>query len=269
MPSVSAVIITCNEAHLLRGCVESVRALADEIVVCDMESSDGSATLALELGCKVIAHRRMPAPDPEARTAVIEAASGDWILAFDPDMRLLPATARRLRQIIESDEADIVDFYCDNYFFGSRCPHGHGSQPVLRKLFKKSAFRTTSFNIHTFFHDSLTGRVLALGREHALVHYSYPTVSRAVETLARYARRDAEQAAAFGKRFSLFRMLWRPAKRLGGNLVLRQGFRNGVPGLIMSGLVAGYVFLIEAHLWELNRKPQASEERLSGGIPNP
>ena len=55
---ISVVINTCNEAHHLRECVESLRGFADEIVVCDMESTDGSAELAKELGCKVITHKR-------------------------------------------------------------------------------------------------------------------------------------------------------------------------------------------------------------------
>lgn len=42
MASISVVINTCDEAHYLRDCVESVRSLADEIVVCDMESTDDS-----------------------------------------------------------------------------------------------------------------------------------------------------------------------------------------------------------------------------------
>jgi glycosyltransferase involved in cell wall biosynthesis len=248
---ISVLINTCNEAHHLRECVASLRGLADEVLVCDMESTDGSAALAGELGCRVIAHTRMPAPEPEARMAAIEAASGDWIFIFDPDMRLSAETARRLRKIVKKDEADIVEFMCDNYVFGRHCRHGHGSQPVFRKMFKRSAFSPVSRNIQTFWHDSLSGRVLRLGREHAITHLSYENIGRCVETLARYATREAEQAHDSGVAPSLPRMVWRPLKRFLGNYILRRGYLDGAPGLILTVLVSWYLFLTEAHLWEM------------------
>ena len=253
MKRISVLINACNEAHLLADCVESVRGLADEIIVCDMQSGDGSADKARALGCQVILHPRMPAPEPEARIAAINAASGDWVLIFDPDMRITEKTRQRLRQIAETDEADLVDFYCINHFFGRCCPHGHGSQPVLRKFFKKSAFAPRSTNIQTFWHDSLTGRVLTLGREHAIMHLAYSTVADCVETLTRYAYREAAQAHQRGVKPSPRRMLWRPLKRFAGNYFLRKGFLDGIPGLIVNTAVSWYLFLTEVSLWQLWR----------------
>jgi len=248
VPKISVTINTCNEAHHLRACVASVRPLADEIVVCDMESTDGSADLARELGCKVISHPRMPAPEPEARIAAIKAATGDWILVFDPDMRLSAATCERLRAIAERDEADIVDFYCLNYFFGRWCRHGHGSQRAFRKFFKKACFAPRSTNIQTFWHDSLSGRVLGLGREHAILHHAATKVRAYASTLARYAWREAEQAQDAGVRPSWLRALLRPARRFFGNYFLRLGFLDGFPGLIINLLVARYVLDTEVNL---------------------
>lgn len=254
MVRISVVINVCNEIHHLGDCIASVRPLADEILVCDMHSTDGSVALAQELGCTIISHKRMAAPEPEARIAAIEAASGEWIFVFDPDMRITIETSKRLREIVENDESDIVEFHCDNYFFGRHCPHGHGSQPVFRKMFKKTIFSPISRNIQTFWHDSLSGRTLQLGREHSIKHLSYESVGQCVETLARYAKREAEQAVASGIRPSLPRMLWRPSKRFLSNYCLHQGFRDGVPGLIISFLVSWYLFLAEAHLWEMSSR---------------
>jgi glycosyltransferase involved in cell wall biosynthesis len=260
MPRVSAVVNTCNEAHHLRECVESLRGFADEIVVCDMESTDGSAELAKELGCKVISHRRMPAPEPDARIAAINAASGDWILVFDPDMRLPKETAEKLQEVVSKDQADVVDFYCMNYFLGRLCLHGHGSQPVFRKFFKKSSFFPNDVNIQTFWYDSLKGRVITLPRQFPLLHYSYPTLQKMTETFSRYAKREAEQAFAQGVHFSVWRMLWKPLKRFIGNYFLRRGFLDGMPGFLVSVSVSWYIFLIYAHLWEIQRQ----SKRVSG-----
>ena len=254
MPVVTAAIITCNEVDHLRDCIASASQLADEVVVCDMESTDGSAELARELGCKVITHPRMPAPDPEARTTVIAAAAGDWILAFDPDMRISAKTARRLREIAQNDEADIVAFYLENHYFGRRCRHGHASGPGFRKFFKKSCFRPADVHIERFMRDSLSGRTLQLGREHPIQHLAYETVAECLDIHIRYARRRAEHAVLQGERASVSRMFLRPMKRFVGNYFLRKGCLDGMCGLVVSMVVSMYLFMIEAHVWSRTRE---------------
>lgn len=253
MPSISVVMNTCNEAPLLRECVESVRPIAQEIVVTDMESTDRSAELAAELGCRVVRFPRSPAAEPDARIAAIDAARGPWILVMDPDMRLPQETADRLRQIAERDEADIVDLTMHNYFLGRPCFHGHGSQPVFRKFFKKTSFIPQPRHIHTFWHDSLTGRVLRLDRRYFMIHLGYRSFSQAFETLVRYARREAEDWKIAGRRPSLIRAHWRPMKRFFGNYIWRLGFLDGIAGLILNALVSFNVWLAEIFLWEATR----------------
>ena len=127
-------------------------------------------------------------------------------------------------------------------------------------MFKRSAFSPVSRNIQTFWHDSLSGRVLQLGQEHAITHISYEDVARCVETLSRYARREAEQAREFGAAPSFLRMVWRPLKRFLGNYILRRGYLDGVPGLILNVLVSWYLFLSEAHLWEMSQEDYAKRK---------
>ena len=262
---ISVVINTCDEAHLLGDCIASVRSLADEIVVCDMHSRDGSAELAHRLGCKVILHPRRDTPEPDARCAAIAVTSGDWILVLDPDMRLQPATCQKLRAIADSGAADMVDFYCRNRFFGRSSTHGHGSQPVFRKFFRKSAFQPRLGSIHTFLHDSLSGRAIRLGRRHAIEHLAYETTWQLTDTLGRYARREAQDAWRQGIRPSVWRMTWLPLKRLLANYVVRLGWLDGIPGLIWNASLVAYAFLIEAYLWDLWRlQGKACEQSPAG-----
>lgn len=213
----------------------------------------------------MIHHRRLSTPEPDARVFAIQAALGEWILVFDPDMRLKPGTCRVLRQIAQSGDVDIVDFYCRNNYLGRWCVHGHGSQPVFRKFFRKSVFKPNPRNIHTFWHDSTTGRVLRLPADHAILHFSYSSVEGMCETFGRYAVRQAADFLAQGRRPSVTRMVWRPLKRLLGNYILRRGFLDGVPGLIVNLSVSGYIFLTEAHLWDLHRRSnRRSGESLDG-----
>src|ERR1019366_8185382 len=97
---ISVLVNTCNEGHLLRACLDSVKQWADDIVVCDMESTDDSVAIALEYGATVWNHQRLSAAEPEARTFGISKCSGDWIFILDPDMRISSALAARLDEIV-------------------------------------------------------------------------------------------------------------------------------------------------------------------------
>lgn len=259
-PRISATIVTYNEAHLLRDCVLSARELADEIIVCDFESQDETVAVARSLGCKVLRHPWHPSPEPQARTALVNAARGEWILSLDPDIRVPSDTARRLEQIVQDGLYDVVDFRLINYFFGRWCRHGHGSQAIFRKFFRRDCFnpKENFFSIQTFMHESITGRVLTLGEEYPLLHYAYETPSDCVSTLRRYAVRDAEHALSTGREASLARLVWKPLRSFLGSYLRRRGFLDSYQGLLMSLFMAWHVALIEWLMWRLPRKVKPS-----------
>jgi glycosyltransferase involved in cell wall biosynthesis len=115
-PTVSACIVCRNEADKLGPCLESA-SWADEIVVLDLESVDGSAELAREHGAEVITHE--PVPVVEAvRNLVADAASGEWILALDPDERVSPGLRDELLRLRHRTDVDVVAIPFMNYDLG-------------------------------------------------------------------------------------------------------------------------------------------------------
>lgn len=89
-PRVSVCLITRDEERFLAGCLESVRPAADEIVLVDTGSTDGTVEIARAFGCAVLRHAW--ADDfAAARNVGIDAATGDWILCIDADERLVGA----------------------------------------------------------------------------------------------------------------------------------------------------------------------------------
>ncbi|HEU0054110.1 MAG TPA: glycosyltransferase, partial [Longimicrobium sp.] len=91
---VSVCLITRDEERFLAGCLESVRAAADEVVLVDAGSTDATVDVARGFGCTVI-HRAWDDDFAAARNAGIAAATGDWILCIDADERLIGAEALR------------------------------------------------------------------------------------------------------------------------------------------------------------------------------
>src|SRR6476660_4039447 len=105
MQKISVVINTLNEEKYLRVCLASIKDLADEIVVVDMESEDDSVKIAKEFGGQVYSHKRLSYVEP-ARNFAIKKATGDWILLLDPDEEAPSDLKKKLRNLIETNQAD-------------------------------------------------------------------------------------------------------------------------------------------------------------------
>lgn len=90
---ISVVINTYNEAKNLQECLDSVKGF-DEIVVCDMESTDETVEIARRNGCKTIIFPKGSHTICEpARNTAIQSASNPWVLVLDADEKSLPGCA--------------------------------------------------------------------------------------------------------------------------------------------------------------------------------
>lgn len=99
-PRVSAAMIVRNEERFLPGCLESVRAEVDEIVIVDTGSSDRTPDIARDAGAVLLTYP-WHGDFAAARNVALDAASGDWILYIDADERLLVAKPGDLRRVVD------------------------------------------------------------------------------------------------------------------------------------------------------------------------
>jgi len=90
-----------------------------------------------------------------------------------------------------------------------------------------------------------------------LLHWNYRSLSEHIQTTDRFSTRMARSLRDAGVRFRTSDLLLRPLARFFKGYVLRQGFRKGLPGFIVSAATAYYVFMKYAKLWELERGPEA------------
>src|SRR6188474_2833229 len=88
-PRLSVAMIVRNSAAELRGTIQTVCDLADEIVVLDTGSTDDSPQVAIALGAKLL---RRPWDDDfsAARNACLAGTSGQWVLWLDAGEYLPP-----------------------------------------------------------------------------------------------------------------------------------------------------------------------------------
>ncbi len=105
--SLSLCMIVRNEAENLARCLQSTAGVADEIILVDTGSTDGSVALATAHGAKVFSHPWQN-DFSRARNAGLEQATGEWILHLDADEELEAGSAARLRPLLERTTADAV-----------------------------------------------------------------------------------------------------------------------------------------------------------------
>ncbi|HEY9900168.1 MAG TPA: tetratricopeptide repeat protein [Pantanalinema sp.] len=113
-PTLSLCMIVKNEEKYLEGCLASVQGVADEIIVVDTGSTDGTLAIAERFGAKVI-HFPWIGDFSAARNAGIEQATGDWILVLDADERLDEATKHHLKPLLREQNVIGYSLVIENY----------------------------------------------------------------------------------------------------------------------------------------------------------
>jgi tetratricopeptide (TPR) repeat protein len=98
-PLLSAALIVRDESEFLRGCLESLAGIVDELIVVDTGSVDGTPEIARQFGATVI-HHPWRHDFSEARNVSLEAASSQWILYIDADERLVDADRAQVERLL-------------------------------------------------------------------------------------------------------------------------------------------------------------------------
>src|SRR3954471_24802254 len=96
----SVVIIARNESRVIARCLESV-AWADEVIVLDSGSTDGTADIARRLGAKVTISTECPGFGPQKNCA-LDLATGDWVLSIDADEWITPELRAEIEEAVRS-----------------------------------------------------------------------------------------------------------------------------------------------------------------------
>ena len=131
---ISVIINTYNAEKHLAEVLESVKDF-DEVLVCDMYSTDQTVSIAKRYNCQIIYHEKLGYVEP-ARQAAINAATYNWILLIDADEVVPPALKDYLyEQIKKPDCPNGIRIPRKNYLMGKfvRCTY----PDYILRFFKK------------------------------------------------------------------------------------------------------------------------------------
>ncbi len=242
----SATVITLNAAAELAECLASV-AFADEILVLDAGSSDGTAALAARLGARVLQHEWLGYGRQKQLAA--ERAAHDWVLSLDADERLSPELAASIVRALEAPAAPVYRMARRNRFMGRWLAHGEGYPDWCARLYDRRAARWSEDPVHERLVYTATPATLAGD----LLHHSADDLGRYLEKQLRYSALAAEAMFARGERAGWLRLVGSPLVRFLKFYLLRAGFADGVPGLVHISVGCMTSFLKYARLIELAR----------------
>lgn len=249
-PGISVCIACRNEADRLDECLASV-AWADEVIVMDLGSADGSADLARRHGARVIV--REPVPLVEwVRNEMAAAATREWVLALDPDERITPGLAAELRRLAARDEIDAVVIPRMNYDLGYPPSNPFERyEPQLRMYRKSRVTWPTAPNKLPEVPEERRFRIAARD-DLVMIHDRSRNVPEILGRVLRVAPLQAQSMIDRGEVFTARAMLASLGSRTYRQLVLGRAWRDGVPGLLRVGVLVGFHFYVWAAFWQLS-----------------
>ena len=252
---ISAVIITFNEEENIRAACESV-AWADEIVVVDSESSDGTRDIAADCGARVIVNK-WPGFAAQKQFAT-NAATNAWVFSLDADERVSPELRGAIEQLKNKDESSLADGYRvpRRTFYMDRWIRGGGWYPDYQlRLFKRNQGDWGDRLIHESFQLRPGARIETLSGD--LLHYTVRNTTEHEQMIEqRYAPLGARQMFREGKRASgISRAVAGPSAFV-RSYILKGGFRDGLAGLTIAKYAAQHATLKHQLLLELQKQNQ-------------
>ena len=248
MPPVTATVITKNEADSIADALKSL-SWADEIVLVDAESTDDTVAIARQFTDRVYVRAWTGYVDQKNHAASL--AAHDWIFSLDADERVPDDLRSEILEALASDQKERGFRMARVSFYLGRWMRTTDMYPDYQlRLYDRRHARWEGMHVHESVKVA-TGPVGYL--KHELQHHPYKDLSEHLIRMDRYTTLAARQMFEKGRRATRLELLFHPPIAFARNYVLKGGFRDGKPGLIISLVNSYYVMLKFAKLWELQR----------------
>ncbi|MBK7388802.1 MAG: glycosyltransferase family 2 protein [Bacteroidetes bacterium] len=249
MIRISVAILTFNEERNIRRCIDSVLAVADEIVVIDSFSSDTTVSICESMGVKVVQHAF--GGYIEQKNYAITCCTNQHILSIDADEALSEQLIESIQNVKENWNADGYAMNRLTNYCGSWIYHSGWYPDRKLRLFDRSKAIWGGVNPHDKLEmapGSTTGQLKG-----DLLHYSYYSVEEHKAQVARFADIAALDMHKKGLRSDLLKVIYKPIARFMRSYIVKAGFLDGKNGLIIAMQTARGSFLRYSTLLKLQK----------------
>ena len=225
----SVGIITFNEENRIGKTLDSVREIADEIIIVDSESTDRTVEIALSKGAKVFVEK-WKGYGPQ-KNSVLEKCKGKWILLIDADEVISTQLKEKIKTIINSENpsSDVYKIKLRNIAFKREIKFGGWDDYVIR-LWKNGKVKISSREVHEQYQtDSKIKKIKEM-----IIHYTYDSIEEFLEKLNRYTSQSAKEYIKNGKNPNFIKIYSKMMFRFFRMYILQLGFMDGYEGYLLA-----------------------------------
>lgn len=253
--SLSVIVITKDEEDRIGRCLESVKGLANEVIVLDSGSTDSTLSIVASYTDKFMS-TDWPGYGIQKQRALAKAEC-DWVLSIDADEALDETMRDWIGGFLEREQSEVTGAKLPwgVVVYGKRLDHGRSARAPLRLVRREGAAFTEDM-VHESLRPAAGKVVTAEGR---LLHYTSRNYGHAVDKYARYSWLGSQKYFEKGRRchslsFALVNSLW----VFFLIYVLRRGFLDGSVGFLVAVNFSQHTFNKYAGLWTLTRQEKRS-----------
>ncbi len=229
MSNISVYIIAFNEAEKVASTIESAH-WADEVIVVDSWSTDGTPEIATKLGARVIQVEFKGFGD--LRNHAIAACSHEWIFSLDADERCTVEVANEIRAVTEDPKALDAYWMPRRNFFMGQWIRQSGWYPNYRQpqLFKKGKM---SYELKAVHEGYVMHSASPIGHlHHAIWQFPFKNMAEVMHKANRYSTLGAERVS--GKPVSMWTALSHGLWSFIKHYIFKRGFLDGWPGFVIA-----------------------------------
>lgn len=257
MEKITVVINTLNAGSTLEQCLLTVSGF-DEIVVCDMYSTDNTVEIAKRFGCKIIYHERTGYVEP-ARNFAISASTNAWVLVLDADELVSKDLKEYLyKQTEQAEEAAGLLIPRINFYMGKQM---RALYPDYQLRFFVKEKTTWSDHIHS--KPKVEGPIKKIAksrRDCALVHIEPVTLSQKIEKLNIYTEKEIPKRMERAESYSILSAMLKSYHRFFKYYFVKGGILDGRIGYARAKFESMYHFVMIAKMWEHEQQGKKTDK---------
>lgn len=246
----SAVILTKNEEKNIESCIKTLK-WCDEIIVIDDNSTDKTVSIVEKLGAKVFIHP-LENNFSQSRNFGLSQVKGEWVLFVDADERVSESLTYEIGNVLYHKATEMYDGFLIrriDTMWGKQLLHGENGNVRLVRLARKNAGEWKGA-VHEVWH--IKGKIGQL--KNPLYHYPHQTVTEFLREINYYTSIRAKELFKKRKKVYFWSIIIYPKAKFFLNYILKRGFLDGIPGLVVAILMSFHSFLVRGKLWLLWQK---------------
>ena len=263
MATISVVISAYNEEKKIEECLLSVK-WADEIIFVDNSSTDATAAIAKKYTKKIFKRLNNPMLNKNKNFG-IRKATGDWILYMDADERVTSELVKEIKSVVSRQSSDATGYWIPrkNIIFGKWIEYAGMYPDYQMRFFRRGKGEFPAEHVHEMI--EIDGATEYLKEN--LVHYNFETISQFLyKHIELYAPNEAENLTKKGYKLSYKDAIAMPLSEFLSRFFAREGYRDGLHGLVLSLLFSFYHLVIFAKIWERDGFKEYNQEDFFDGV---